>query len=154
MRVVRWLLIGRTDGLRARARRRLRQLVHPGPGQPSAAAPRPAPPRDEPTPGDAPEGYQAVARAHEIEEGVLREVFVHGRPVVLVSLDGQPRAFEGTCPHAGGPLADGQLDGSTIRCPMHGWSFDVLTGECHVNPEDRIRILDVRIVDDVVCVEI
>jgi nitrite reductase/ring-hydroxylating ferredoxin subunit len=154
MRALRWLLIGRTDGLRTRALRRLRQQLHPGPIRPAVATPPAPPPPAQRSLGGAPEGYQAVARMGELEEGVLTEVFVRGRSVALVSVAGEPRAFEGVCPHAGGPLADGQLDGATIRCPMHGWSFDISSGDCHVNPEDRIRILGVRVVGDVVCVEI
>mgnify|MGYP002636279375 CR=1 FL=1 len=157
MRVLRWLLIGRTDGLRARARRRLRQVAHPGPRGPVAHA-TPAHPAGGVTNGalDAgrvPAGFEAVLRQRELQEGALREVFVGGRSVALALVDGQVYAMDGTCPHAGGPLAEGLLDGTTLSCPMHGWSFDVVTGECHVNPEDRIRILAVRVVDDVVCVE-
>jgi nitrite reductase/ring-hydroxylating ferredoxin subunit len=37
---------------------------------------------------------------------------------------------------------------------MHGWSFDVVTGACHVNPQDRIRILPVRVVDGEIRVEV
>lgn len=158
MGVFRRILLGRSDGLRARARRRIRQALHPGrraAGEPVTSAQAPgraagAPPLAKP---QVPEGFVAVVRLQELEPGGLREVFVDGRPVALALIEGQVHAFDGTCPHAGGPLAEGRLTGSTLSCPMHGWSFDVVTGECHVNPEDRISILAVRVVDDVVCVQ-
>ncbi len=161
MRVLGWLLHGRTDGLRARGRRRLRQLAHPGARHPgvageesTAGAPRPAGASREPGGLPVPDGFVAVVRRDELIEGALREVFVQGCSVALALVDGQVHAMDGTCPHAGGPLAEGRLEGTTLSCPMHGWSFDVVSGDCHVNPEDRIRILGVRVVDDVVCVEV
>jgi nitrite reductase (NADH) small subunit len=38
-------------------------------------------------------------------------------------------AVQAACPHRGGPLADGLLGGSTLICPLHGWKFDVATGD-------------------------
>lgn len=159
MRVLRWLLLGRADGLRARARRRVRRLVHPGPGDDGPASPPDpfASPHsvgaDDLGGAQVPVGFVAVMRRSELCEGELREAFVRGRSVALALVDGRVHAVDGTCPHAGGPLAEGHLEGTTLSCPMHGWSFDVTTGECHVNPEDRIRILGVEFVGDVVCVE-
>jgi nitrite reductase (NADH) small subunit len=57
------------------------------------------------------------------------------RIAVFHGRDGQLFATQATCPHRGGPLADGLLGGSTLICPLHGWKFDlssgaVLRGEC------------------------
>ncbi len=157
MRVLRWLVSGRADGLRARARAKARQWLHPGARGASPEAARgpfaaAAPPAGAGRAVEAPDGFVAVVRRDELAEGELREVFVGGRSVAVALVDGVVHAVDGTCPHAGGPLAEGRLDGTTLSCPMHGWSFDVASGECHVNPEDRIRILDVQLVGDVVCV--
>jgi nitrite reductase (NADH) small subunit len=37
-------------------------------------------------------------------------------------------ATEPSCPHQGGPLADGLLGGSVVVCPLHGYRFDLATG--------------------------
>jgi nitrite reductase (NADH) small subunit len=37
-------------------------------------------------------------------------------------------ALDNACPHAGGPLAEGTLEGGCVTCPLHGWKFDVCTG--------------------------
>jgi nitrite reductase (NADH) small subunit len=37
-------------------------------------------------------------------------------------------AVQATCPHKGGPLADGLLGGSTLVCPLHSWKFELTTG--------------------------
>ena len=47
---------------------------------------------------------------------------------VFHSRDGRVFATQATCPHRGGPLADGLLGGSTLVCPLHEWSFDLQSG--------------------------
>lgn len=44
--------------------------------------------------------------------------------------DGTLRATQARCPHAGGPLADGQLDPSSIVCPLHARAFSFADGRC------------------------
>jgi nitrite reductase (NADH) small subunit len=51
------------------------------------------------------------------------------KPVALFSINGEFFAINHICPHRGGPLADGWLEGSIVTCPWHGWTFDVRTGE-------------------------
>jgi nitrite reductase (NADH) small subunit len=57
------------------------------------------------------------------------------RIAVFHTRAGELFATQATCPHRGGPLADGLLGGCTLICPLHGWKFDlangaVLRGEC------------------------
>lgn len=44
--------------------------------------------------------------------------------------DGTLRATQARCPHAGGPLADGQLDLTAIVCPLHARTFSFADGRC------------------------
>jgi nitrite reductase (NADH) small subunit len=48
---------------------------------------------------------------------------------VFRTRSGEVFAAQAACPHRGGPLADGLLGGSTVICPLHGWKFDLSTGE-------------------------
>jgi nitrite reductase (NADH) small subunit len=50
------------------------------------------------------------------------------RIAVFRSRDGHVFATQATCPHKGGPLADGLLGGSTLICPLHALKFDLRTG--------------------------
>jgi len=77
---------------------------------------------------------EKVAEVSEVAPGTARVVQVGGRPVALFNVDGTFHAIDNTCPHRGGPLAEGPLEGTTVRCPWHGWGFDVMTGECQINP--------------------
>lgn len=71
----------------------------------------------------------------EIPAGEVRSIEVDGTVVCVCNVDGQFYAFDGTCPHAGGPLGDGFLDGRTLTCPWHGWQFDVTSGACTFSPD-------------------
>jgi len=51
------------------------------------------------------------------------------RIAVFRARDGEVYAVQADCPHRGGPLADGLLGGSTLICPLHGWKFDLKTGQ-------------------------
>ena len=46
----------------------------------------------------------------------------------VCNIEGQLHCLEGTCPHAGGPLGQGNLNGTLLTCPWHGWEFDCRTG--------------------------
>jgi len=47
---------------------------------------------------------------------------------VFHARDGHVFATQAQCPHRGGPLADGLLGGTTLVCPLHEWTFDLVSG--------------------------
>ena len=58
-----------------------------------------------------------------------------GDELAVYNVDGEFYATNNFCPHQGAPLAEGALCGYTIECGLHGWQFDVRTGECLTVPE-------------------
>jgi nitrite reductase/ring-hydroxylating ferredoxin subunit len=65
----------------------------------------------------------------EIPLGEGRVYDVDGEQIAVFRLsDGSLRALGAVCPHAGGPLADGLIDGSIVVCPLHNNTFDLVTG--------------------------
>jgi nitrite reductase/ring-hydroxylating ferredoxin subunit len=143
--VLRRLLRGRDDGLRARLRRWLRGAPSSAPEEPTS---RPAPPVQ------VPPGFTLAARLGEVPPGTVIEVVADGRVLALCNVGGTVHAVSGICPHAGGPLADGTLDGATLTCPLHGWSYDVRDGRCFVDASTRLPTWDVAVVGDAVCVRV
>ena len=77
-----------------------------------------------------------------------------GVDFVVANTDGDFHACTNTCPHAGGPLGEGSIEGSVLTCPYHGWQFDLADGSCLTNAEVKLTIYDVAVVDDAVCVRI
>lgn len=65
----------------------------------------------------------------EIPLGEGRTLTVGQEQVAVFRLrDGTLRALAAVCPHRGGPLADGLLDGQIVICPLHGYTYDLSTG--------------------------
>ncbi|SCX51139.1 nitrite reductase (NADH) small subunit [Klenkia marina] len=68
-----------------------------------------------------------VGRADEVPVGEGRAFTAGGTPVAVFRLrDGSLRAVAAVCPHAGGPIADGQSDATVVVCPLHlnAWRWD------------------------------
>jgi nitrite reductase (NADH) small subunit len=71
----------------------------------------------------------ALCPASDIPLGEGRSFLVHGeRIAVFRTRAGKVFATQATCPHRGGPLADGLIGGTTLICPLHSWKFDLTTG--------------------------
>ena len=90
-------------------------------------------------------GFVKVARLSEVPPGTAIEV-VRGTDLLAVcNVDGEIRATSGVCPHAGGPLGQGALNGGYLTCPWHMWQFDSKTGQCDFNPAVRIPVYPIRV---------
>jgi nitrite reductase (NADH) small subunit len=73
--------------------------------------------------------FTRVASASEVEEGKGKIVTVNGTRIALFRCDGTVYAIKNRCPHMGGDLGEGLLEGGIVRCPWHGWRFNVRTGK-------------------------
>jgi 3-phenylpropionate/trans-cinnamate dioxygenase ferredoxin subunit len=92
-----------------------------------------------------------VARADEIPPGERKLVSVRGRDVAVFNVAGEYFAVLDRCPHQGGSLCRGKLvgrvesdgpgryryqsRGEIVRCPWHGWEFDLRTGKSWCDPQ-------------------
>jgi 3-phenylpropionate/trans-cinnamate dioxygenase ferredoxin component len=79
-----------------------------------------------------------VAAAADIGPGTGMVVSAVGKALALFNVEGAYYAVDNTCPHRGGPLGEGDLDGQVVNCPWHGWSWDVTSGANVNNPAVRI----------------
>ena len=71
-----------------------------------------------------------VCALDELTVGDPAQAEVGGRLVTLVRTDdGEVHCIDDTCTHANVSLAEGELDGCTLECWLHGSRFDLLTGE-------------------------
>ena len=95
-----------------------------------------------------------VANVEEVPQGTGKELAARGRVVALFNVDGTFHALDGVCPHAGGPLGDGVLQGNVVTCPWHGWQFDVTTGRHCLNANLQHQGFPVRVEGNAVLVEL
>jgi nitrite reductase/ring-hydroxylating ferredoxin subunit len=91
-----------------------------------------------------------VAAVADLPPGSRKLVTVKGRPIAVFNLGGELFGLMNRCPHQGGDLCAGDLTalvtadrpgeyrmsrpGEIIRCPWHGWEFDVRTGQSWCEP--------------------
>lgn len=103
-----------------------------------------------------------VGTVDELPPGGRKIVEVEGRSIGVFNVAGRYYALRNRCPHKGAPLCLGMLkglvvgpapyrykierEGEILRCPWHGWEFDILTGRSIVNPhKTRVKRYEVTI---------
>ncbi len=96
-----------------------------------------------------------VCTVDELPPGQRRIIEINGRSIGVFNLDGDYHAIRNVCPHQRAPLCMGRVSGTTlpspageyrygregriVRCPWHGWEFDITTGQSVFNPH-RVRV--------------
>ncbi len=107
-------------------------------------------------------GRHIVGRVSEIAPGGRKIVDVEGRSIGVFNVHGNYYALRNRCPHQGAPLCVGAIKGMTLpskpgeyiwaregeilRCPWHGWEFDITTGQSIFNPHNtRVKTYEVTV---------
>jgi nitrite reductase (NADH) small subunit len=72
--------------------------------------------------------FVRVGSAAELPPGKVMQAEVGENSYVICNASGELYAYDGICPHAGGPLGEGAMDGDHIVCPWHSWEYDCRTG--------------------------
>lgn len=86
--------------------------------------------------------------------GECAHVEIGGQSVALVNHEGAIHAFDGHCPHAGGPLGQGGFVDGHIVCPWHAWAFNAEDGTLDVNPAVKLTRYAVSVEDGGIFVEL
>jgi nitrite reductase/ring-hydroxylating ferredoxin subunit len=95
-----------------------------------------------------------VAGIGEIAEGQGCVVEAAGRTLAVFNVAGTFYAIDNACPHRGGPLGEGDVDGRIVVCPWHAWRWDVTTGRNANNPAVTVACYPVSVEADGVFVEV
>ena len=69
-----------------------------------------------------------VAKIDEVPPGTGKVIFAGDKALALFNINGNFYAIDNTCPHRGGPLGEGDLNDKMVTCPLHGWEFEIDTG--------------------------
>lgn len=99
-------------------------------------------------------GFVDVAAVADLSNASGRIVEVGGIWIAIFLVEGRPHAIENACPHMAGPLGSGTCTDGVVTCPIHGWRFDVRTGEAPTNPNTRVACFETRVVNDRVLVRV
>ena len=95
-----------------------------------------------------------VAKISEVEEGSGRVVEANSQQIALFKTDGKFYAIDNLCHHRGGPLGEGCLEGTTVTCPWHAWTYNVTTGECQSVPDANQKCFKVKTEGEDILVEV
>lgn len=166
MSLFKTILVGRENGIRAKLKKMFGGgSVDTSPGSsysaPRSEEARPAPAEralglkpEAPKDVTPPEGFEVVLHKDALKPGMVTEIIIGGTAIAVANVAGKFHAVTNTCPHAEGPLGDGALEGCVLTCPYHGWQFDVSDGKCLTNAGMNIKIYEVQIEREAVCVRI
>ena len=103
-----------------------------------------------------------VGTIDEVAPGNSKLVEVKGREIGVFNVNGSFYALANRCPHAGGSLCKGIITGLALsdrpgdyklvrkgeflRCPWHGWEFEIKTGQSYCDPKStRVRQFNVAV---------
>lgn len=103
-----------------------------------------------------------VCTSDELPPGARKVVTVEGREIGVFNVDGRLHAMLNRCPHGGAPICSGVIVGLSqssgpgdyrlerrgefLRCPWHGWEFDLATGQSWCDPRrTRLRNFEVKL---------
>lgn len=70
-----------------------------------------------------------VCSISEVPTGTAKVVKVEDKPIAIFNLNGNFYATDDTCPHEGGPLSYGFIEGENVTCPWHGATFHIMSGK-------------------------
>ena len=103
---------------------------------------------------ETPGSWHAVSPVDVPAEARVRSVTVDGRSIALARCGGTLGALDNHCPHQGGPLGEGEVEGMIVTCPWHEWRYDVRTGVNTDDPGCKVASYPVKVEGDTVLVAV
>jgi len=98
--------------------------------------------------------WTKIATAADVPDATGLELTVGDRIIALFRVEDDYHAIDGICAHAGGPVAEGALNGCIVTCPWHGWQYDVTTGHHCLNSHIQQQSFPVKVEDGDIFVEL
>lgn len=95
----------------------------------------------------------------QLPPGSSRLMMVDGKEVALFNVEGRLYAVGNRCPHRSGPLVRGKIEkvpesgALAVRCPIHGWLFELETGRCLTRSSASIPTFPVTCQKGEICLE-
>jgi len=99
------------------------------------------------SPNDEKLRWVHVASVDELPEGRVKTVVAGHKTLALTHFEGKFSALDNACPHQGGPLGEGSIEGGWLRCPWHGWDFHPCSGRSPGGFDDGVPTYPVEVRD-------
>jgi nitrite reductase (NADH) small subunit len=77
--------------------------------------------------------------------GEAKEFLCGSKTLCVANVNGRYAAVDNFCPHRGGPLGQGIVEGSKIVCPWHGWEFELETGNNPFTPNLSVQSYELKV---------
>jgi nitrite reductase (NADH) small subunit len=106
-------------------------------------------------------GLHAIAKVEDLPPGARKLVKIGAVEIGVFNVGGRFLAYRNVCPHAGAPVCVGRISGTSLassvyeyqygqegrilRCPWHGWEFDLLTGHHLVDSGAKLKPLELTV---------
>ena len=94
---------------------------------------------------DIEEKYERLGRIEEVSDGIPTVFRLGNREIAVFEADGRYFAFKNLCPHHGVELSRGSVVNRRVRCPGHGFLFDLETGQCDRDPSLCASTFEVKV---------
>jgi nitrite reductase/ring-hydroxylating ferredoxin subunit len=88
----------------------------------------------------AAEPERPIIRPQDIAEGSAKLLRAKGEEMAVFKSNGQLYGIQNICPHAGGQLCNGWIDGGEVVCPIHQYKFDLKSGVCSTDPKLKVKV--------------
>ena len=100
--------------------------------------------------------YTKLVPAADCPVGRGKYLEIAGHELAIFHLANPDRfiVVRNSCPHAGGNLAAGTVEGAVVTCPWHQWTFDLDRGSCPLSETVRLRQYDSKLIDGFVCAQL
>ena len=92
--------------------------------------------------------WHKVANTDDLPSGRVKTVSCGRENICLTHFEGKWAALDNACPHQGGPLGEGSIEGGLLRCPWHGWDFHPLTGKPPGGYDDGVATYPLEVRED------
>jgi nitrite reductase (NADH) small subunit len=94
--------------------------------------------------------WTTLCAVDDLTEGLGKYVEIDGFCMAVFLQDGEVHVIDNACPHAGGSMSGGYIDGGCAVCPWHGWAFDLKSGALRdsFGDSEMLRVYPTRVFDD------
>lgn len=114
-------------------------------------------------------GWIELGEREELAKGTMKQVTIEKREILFARVGDRYYAADNRCPHMGGRLSEGSLEGTVVTCPRHGSQFDLSNGQVvrwlktagiistvgkALKPPRRLKVYQVKVEGDRVMIEV